>query len=205
MNITILDYGVGNIGSVHNALKHLGYSTHITSNPGDIDRSRVLVVPGQGAAGDAMAALQRHQLIQRLQSYIRSERPYIGICLGFQLLFDHTDEDGGVNGLGIFSGQVKRLSGPNLKVPQMGWNELLVNHDPLGLTLGLNHPITAYFANSYYALPSDRSIIFTETDYGVRFASAIQTQTVLGCQFHPEKSGQVGLHLLREFLKKHAH
>lgn len=204
MIISILDYGVGNVGSVQNALRYLGFNAAITSDASTIDRSDILVVPGQGAAGDAMAALQSKDLIQPIRHYIRSNRPYIGICLGFQLLFDHTDEDGGVDGLGIFSGQVKKFDPSIVKIPQMGWNELHITHDPHQLTRGLATPITAYFANSYYVIPDNPDIVFTTTHHGIQFTSAIQTPTVLGCQFHPEKSGDVGLHILKGFITHHA-
>jgi glutamine amidotransferase len=205
MKVTILDYGVGNLGSVRNALLCLGVEASVTSDARLIDSSELLVVPGQGAAGDAMAALKSHDLIEPLQLYIRAGRPYFGICLGYQLLFDSTEEDGGTEGLGIFSGQVKRFDSRETKVPQMGWNQLDVVNDPLGLTEGLDQPLFGYFANSYYVVPEDPSIVFTQTDYGAQFASAIQTPSVLGCQFHPEKSGEVGLHIIKEFLNRHAH
>ena len=205
MKVNILDYGVGNLGSVRNALRCLGVDASVTSDARLIDGADLLVVPGQGAAGDAMAALKSQGLVGPLQDYIRSGRPYLGICLGYQLLFDVTEEDGGTEGLGIFSGQVKRFGSREVKVPQMGWNQLDVVNDPLGLATGLDHPLFGYFANSYYAVPEDPSIVFTQTDYGARFASAIQTPTVLGCQFHPEKSGDVGLHIMKEFLNRHAH
>ncbi|NBV82942.1 imidazole glycerol phosphate synthase subunit HisH [bacterium] len=205
MTVTILDYGVGNLGSVRNALKFLGIEPVITADRDVIAATTVLVVPGQGAAGDAMAALRSQSLVPVVQDYIRSGRPYLGICLGFQLLFDVTEEDGGTQGLGIFGGQVKRFDSAVVKVPQMGWNQLDVVNDPLNLTVGLDQPLNGYFANSYYALPDDPSIVFTTTEYGVRFASSIQTSTVLGCQFHPEKSGPVGLHIMKEFLNRHAY
>lgn len=205
MKVNVLDYGVGNLGSVRNALRFLGVDASVTSDARLIDVADLLVVPGQGAAGDAMAALKSHGLVALLQDYIRSGRPYLGICLGYQLLFDITEEDGGTEGLGIFSGQVKRFGSREVKVPQMGWNQLNVVNDPLGLATGLGHPLFGYFANSYYVMPEDPTIVFTQTDYGTRFASAIQTPTVLGCQFHPEKSGDVGLHIIKEFLNRHAH
>ncbi len=205
MKVTILDYGVGNLGSVRNALLCLGVEASVTSDARLIDSSDLLVVPGQGAAGDAMAALKSHGLVAPIQDYIRSGRPYFGICLGYQLLFDFTEEDGGIHGLGLFSGQVKRFDSRDIKVPQMGWNQLDVVNDPLELASGLDQPLFGYFANSYYVEPEDPSIVFTQTDYGTRFASSIQTATVLGCQFHPEKSGAVGLHIIKEFLNRHAH
>lgn len=205
MNITILDYGVGNLGSVRNALERLGYRPTVTNDCDEIRTAEVLVVPGQGAAGEAMAALRQQHLIGPIRNFVASNRPYIGICLGFQLLFEFTEEDGGVDGLGIFKGRVKRFQSDQVKVPQMGWNELRVVHDPFGLSVSLPIPLFGYFANSYYVLPEDRRIVFTETDYGVTFASSIQTSTLFGCQFHPEKSGDVGLALLKGFLNRHAH
>lgn len=205
MTVIVLDYGVGNLGSVQNALESFGISTVVSRDAQAIASADVLVVPGQGAAGDAMAALRAHSLVEPVRDYIVAGRPYLGICLGYQLLFDETEEDGGVQGLGVFAGKVRRFDSSQVKVPQMGWNELTVVNDPLHLTQNGAQPLFGYFANSYYVLPEDPSIVFMESDYGVRFASAIQTHSVLGCQFHPEKSGDLGLHIMKEFMYRHAH
>lgn len=205
MTVIVLDYGVGNLGSVQNALESFGISTVVSRDAQVIASADVLVVPGQGAAGDAMAALRMHSLIEPVRDYILAGRPYLGICLGYQLLFDETEEDGGVQGLGVFAGKVRRFDSSQVKVPQMGWNELTVVNDPLHLTPNGDQPLFGYFANSYYVLPEDPSIVFMESDYGVRFASAIQTRSVLGCQFHPEKSGDLGLRIMKEFMYRHAH
>ncbi len=204
MTITILDYGVGNLGSVQKAIVHLGYPVTVTQDAATIADGSVLVVPGQGAAGDAMQLLRDRNLADPIRDYIRSGKPYLGICLGYQLLFDYSEEDGGQEALGIFAGQVRRFDSNQVKVPQMGWNQLTIMNDPHRLAAGLPYPSFAYFANSYYTDPEDSSIVFTETHYGRPFASSIQTNTVLGCQFHPEKSGDVGLHIIKEFLKRHA-
>lgn len=136
MKVHILDYGVGNLGSVRNALRFLGVDASVTNDASLVNSADLLVVPGQGAAGDAMAALKLHGLVGPIQAYIRSGRPYFGICLGYQLLFEFTEEDGGIEGLGIFKGQVKRFDSHQIKVPQMGWNQLAVVNDPLGLASG---------------------------------------------------------------------
>ncbi len=202
--VSILDYGVGNIGSVEKAIQHIGFTTTIASSVAHIQTAAILIVPGQGAAGDALQHLNIRNMIPEIQAHIASSKPYIGICLGFQLLFDSTEEDGGCPGLGIFEGTVKAFNPHQVKVPQMGWNTLSVQHDALQLFATIPAPIHAYFANSYYAVPTDESIVFTRTTHGISFVSAIQTPTVLGCQFHPEKSGETGLTLLKEFIRHHA-
>ncbi|NBV41494.1 imidazole glycerol phosphate synthase subunit HisH [bacterium] len=204
MGIAILDYEVGNLGSVENALRHLGFSPKIITDAQAIEASDILVVPGQGAAGDAMAVIRSRNLADPIRRHISLGKPYLGICLGYQLLFETSEEDGGQQCLGIFKGKVQRFSSPNIKLPQMGWNQLNIANDPTGLLNEIPNPIYAYFANSYYVVPESKEIVFTTTDYGTPFASSIQTKSVLGCQFHPEKSGEIGLTILRRFIEHHA-
>jgi imidazole glycerol-phosphate synthase subunit HisH len=190
MTITILDYGVGNLKSVQKAFEYLGESTLITNDPEDINCATKLVFPGQGACGQAMVYLKSKHLIQPVTQFIRRGRPFLGICLGFQLLFDCSEEDGGQETLGLISGQVKRFSEPNIKVPQMGWNVLNESGDYV------------YFVHSFYVTGVDSDIVTSTTTYGeTTFVSSICQDNMWGMQFHPEKSGDVGLRILADFVK----
>jgi imidazole glycerol-phosphate synthase subunit HisH len=201
--ISIIDYGVGNLRSVQRAIEACGYKAAIITTPEEAAAASVMIVPGQGAAGTAMTNLRERGLDTIIREHARS-KPYMGICLGFQLLYDYSEEDGGQECLGILPGRVVKIPDtPGLKIPQMGWNQLHVKHDAKGFFTGLSDPIYTYFANSYVVTPANDTQICTETTYGIPFASSVQTDTIFACQFHPEKSSTVGLGLLQRFLDLH--
>ena len=209
----IVDYGTGNIQSVHNALEHLGHSVTRTSNPADIQPCDVLIFPGQGAFGPAMQTLKNQHWVTPLQNYIASKRPFIGICLGFQLCFNASQESQNTQGLGVFPGTLQHFSstmpdptnpkGRPLSVPHMGWNTLTCQGQHPALQAVHNQHV--YFVHSYY-LPQTALTTFSNatsmctTTYGAPFVSALANDTQLITQFHPEKSGKVGLSLLKGFL-----
>ncbi len=199
--ITIVDYGVGNSTSVQKACEFLGASVRISSQKTDIEKADILIVPGQGACGQAMSQLKEKNLIDPIKAHIVNGKPFLGVCLGFQILFEFSDEDGGVPCLGVFPGRVEKFQLPHLKVPHMGWNTIDVqpqHSDAL-------HPLTTgqhvYFVHSFYVGTTEPENIATQTTYGIPFVSSVRKQNVWGTQFHPEKSGDVGLSYLSAFLK----
>jgi glutamine amidotransferase len=204
MVITILDYGVGNLHSVELAINRLGFKTTVSSDPAVIGNAHVLVIPGQGAFAQAVQNLKEKALFDLVIAHIQSKKPYLGICLGFQLLFERSEENGIHQGLGLFEGQIKLFPKLELKVPHMGWNQLQVTHDPNKLFDEFDHNPYVYFAHSYYLDTPEKEIVSTVTEYGMTFVSSIQTETIFATQFHPEKSGEVGLRVLQKFLDQHA-
>ena len=196
--ITVLDYGAGNVRSVINAIERLGESVKVTSRGEDILKAEKLVFPGVGAFGNMMAILGKHDLIEPLRAYLKKDRPFLGICLGMQALFEHSEESGGINGLGVFKGKVQRFD-TDLAVPHIGWNGI-VQRQPSRLFDGIE-PITKfYFVHSYHIVPEDPAVVLTTTDYDYSFASAVQSGNIAGTQYHPEKSGTAGLRLLKNFI-----
>lgn len=194
--IAIVDYGMGNLRSVQKAFQRVGYEAEITASPQRVLDASHVALPGVGAFGEAMANLERAGMVDVLRR-VAADRPFIGICLGQQLLFEESEEMGRHEGLGILAGKVARFSGP-LKVPHMGWNQIsIVRTSPL-LT-GVNDGDFVYFVHSYYVAPVDSSLILTRTDYGVSFASIVGRDRLFGIQFHPEKSQAVGLRMLANF------
>lgn len=196
--VTVLDYGAGNIRSVVNAIKKLGYEVTFVKGPSDIERAKKLIFPGVGAFGEIMRALKKMGVIEALRAYILSNRPFWGICLGLQVLFERSEESPEEEGLKIFKGVVRRFRG-NVSVPHMGWNGLKITKASR-LFEGLSGDEHVYFVHSYFVDPEDKGIILTKTDYGEEFVSAIQKGNVIGTQFHPEKSGSTGLTMLKNFL-----
>lgn len=198
--IAIVDYRAGNLASVARALRALGRRAEITDDPRVIERAEGLILPGVGAFAAGMANLTMLGLVEPIRAYIASGRPFLGICVGLQLLMEESEEgtaaDPRPKGLGIFPGRV-RLLPRTLKVPQIGWNRLRVRrpHPYLGDLDGEY----VYFVHSYYAEPEDPSLVVAETDYGLTFPAALGRENVLAVQFHPEKSGAVGLRLLSAF------
>ena len=198
--ITIVDYGMGNLRSVQKALQKVGAQAVISSDPADIDRADRLILPGVGAFGDGMDQLRARQLIGPLHRFVDSGKPFLGICLGQQMLFEWGQEDGGHAGLGILPGKVLRfrLEDPTLKVPHMGWNALnITKPDPM--LAGLKSGDCVYFVHSYYAAPVDPSIVAATADYGGPFCAAVRRGNLFATQFHPEKSQRVGLRILANF------
>jgi glutamine amidotransferase len=197
--IVIVDYGMANLRSVQKAFEKLGHAAQISGDPDQIAAAGKVVLPGVGAFGDAIARLREAGLVAPLVDHIRAGRPFLGICLGLQLLFSVSHEDGRHAGLDLFPGEVVRFPEvPGLKVPHMGWNQLLIRR-PAPLFRGLPEQSAVYFVHSYYPVPADPSIIAAETDYAGLFTSAIWYENVFATQFHPEKSQRVGLTMLRNF------
>jgi glutamine amidotransferase len=197
MFIAIIDYGMGNLSSVLKGLETTGSQARITTAPRDVDRAAGLVLPGVGAFADAMRHLRAAGLDEAIKRSIGAGKPFLGICLGLQLLFEASEEWGVSPGLGVFPGRVLRLP-PSVKVPHMGWNEVCFRR-PSPLFEGLADRTRFYFVHSFYVAPADPEIVLGETDYGLRFASAVGRENVFGIQFHPEKSSTLGLRVLRNF------
>ncbi len=199
--IGILDYGMANLRSVQKAFAHVGHDAQILSTPEDIRRCDRLVLPGVGAFADAVATIRAKSLDQPIREHIRCGKPFLGICLGLQMLFDVGYEDGEHAGLGIVSGKCVRFdvdATQGLKVPHMGWNQLDVKHAS-PILKGLPEGANVYFVHGYHVVPTDADVIATTTDYGRPFVSSIWRDNVVATQFHPEKSQTVGLTMLRNF------
>ncbi|MBI4343389.1 MAG: imidazole glycerol phosphate synthase subunit HisH [Candidatus Omnitrophica bacterium] len=206
--IIVVDYGMGNLRSVSKALEALGAEVRVSSDPQDVVRAQKLILPGVGAFGAAMRELQARRLVVPLIAAIAKGAPYLGICLGLQLLFETSEEDPGVRGLGVLAGTVKRFSAPALKVPHMGWNQVLRRQrtgnrgqGECPLLKSVPEGSFFYFVHSYYGEPADRSLVALETDYGGRFAAMVWRERLYATQFHPEKSQAVGLKLLENFVE----
>ena len=195
--LAIIDYRVGNLRSVYMAFKRLGCEAEIVSDPAGLCRASSVVLPGVGAFGDAMSSLEALGLIKPIRDVLRAGMPFLGICLGMQLLFEVSEEQGEYHGLGILPGRVKRFP-PPLVVPQMGWNQL---HQVQPSLLWRNVPDQSYmyFVHSYYVQPGDESDIIGTTEYGITYASAVAHGNIYAIQFHPEKSQDVGETILRNF------
>ncbi len=197
--IAIIDYGAGNIRSIEKALEHVGASVQVTDEPGVIKKAQAIVLPGVGSGGAAMSRMTERGLDDAIREATQLGKPFLGICLGMQLLADH-HEEGEVDGLSLFPGEVRRIPhGP--KIPHMGWNQVKPLHTALAVFDDIPQDAYFYFAHSYYVEPQDSNGVAAVTEYGSTFCSAIVTEQVWGTQFHPEKSGSVGLQLLSNFLK----
>lgn len=197
--ICIVDYGMANLRSVQKAFEKVGHPAEITSDPNRVAEAEHLVLPGVGAFRDAIALLRDSGLAVPIVEHIRAGKPFLGICLGLQLLFTKSYEDGEYRGLNLFPGEVVRFQDqPGLKVPHMGWNSLHIRQ-PAPVLSDTPDGSAVYFTHSYHAVPKDPSIIATVTDYPTPFVSAIAHENVFATQFHPEKSQRVGLAMLRRF------
>lgn len=197
--IAIIDYGMGNLRSVQKAFEHVGQAAVVTDRPDEVAAADKVVLPGVGAFEDAIAELRRRNLVEPALAAIASGKPFLGICLGLQLLFDVSYENGTHQGLGVIPGKVVRFELPDeYTVPHMGWNGLLMRHRP-PLLAGLAEGTHVYFVHSYYVVPEDPAVIATETDYGGPFCSMIWRDNVFATQFHPEKSQADGLRILQNF------
>jgi len=200
MNIILIDYGIGNLRSVRKALEQVGAKVVQTSHPEKIISAEKVVLPGVGAFKDGMMGLEQRGLIPIINEVVERQTPLLGICLGMQLFFDHSSEMGNTPGLGFISGVVQEFSMEDLKIPQTGWNQLnLATSSPL--LMGVDEGSYVYFNHSYYCEPANSSLAIATTDYGLNYASAIQSGSIYGVQFHPEKSQDVGLKILRNFLE----
>lgn len=198
--IGIIDYGAGNLRSVANAIHALGIEPRLVSSPADFEGLTHLVLPGVGSFGDCMGELDRRGLTGPIRDWVAAGKPYFGICLGYQILFDESVETSGVAGLGIFRGKVRRFVEDGRKIPHMGWNAARPTDPADPLWAGLGDSPYFYFVHSYFPEPADPTIVAMTTEYGDTFASAIRSGAVLATQFHPEKSQQAGLRLLANFL-----
>ncbi|HYT89076.1 MAG TPA: imidazole glycerol phosphate synthase subunit HisH [Gemmataceae bacterium] len=197
--IVIVDYGMANLRSVQKAFEKVGHAAEITGDPNRLGDADKLVLPGVGAFRDAIRRLREADLAGPIIEHIRAGRPFLGICLGLQLLFTTSYEDGEYRGLDLFPGEVVRFQNlPGLKVPHMGWNQLRLRK-PAALLRELPPEPAVYFVHSYYVVPKDASVIATETDYPTPFTSMIWHENVFATQFHPEKSQRVGLAMLHKF------
>jgi imidazole glycerol-phosphate synthase subunit HisH len=198
--IAIIDYGMGNLRSVQKAFERLGHAAEVTGDAERITRAPGVVLPGVGAFAACMTNLAAAGLVEPVKQVIRAGRPFLGICLGMQLLFDESEEFGPVAGLGILPGRVVRFAAdPDRKVPHMGWNSVRIVRRAPELA-GIEDGAYVYFVHSYYPVPRDTDVIATTTPYGGEFASSVVRDNVFACQFHPEKSQQVGLRLLDNFV-----
>lgn len=197
--LAIIDYEMGNLRSVQKALERVGHAATITSDPAVLADADKIVLPGVGAFRDAIAALRDRKLIEPIRAAVEGGKPFLGICLGLQLLFDKSYEDGEHQGLGIIPGQVLRFGVPReYKVPHMGWNQVRFQRRP-PLFDGVPDGSHFYFVHSYYVVPKDSEVIATQTEYARDFCSSIWRDNLTAVQFHPEKSQAVGLRVLKNF------
>jgi glutamine amidotransferase len=199
MVTAIIDYGAGNIHSIEKALEYVGATVQVTDDPHVVAKAAAIVLPGVGSGGAAMARIAERGLDEAIRQATQQGKPFLGICLGMQLLADHHAE-GEVDGLRLFRGEVRRIPhGP--KIPHMGWNQVTPLHADLPIFAGIPPNAYFYFAHSYYVEPQDSQGVAAVTDYGSPYCSVIATEQVWGTQFHPEKSGTAGLQLLRNFVR----
>jgi glutamine amidotransferase len=201
--IALIDYGSGNLRSVHKALLKVGADVRLAQRPDELADADAVVLPGVGAFDDCLQALERQALLQATREFINSGRPFLGICVGYQALFEKSEEfNSCAAGLGVFKGKVVRFAGENgLKVPQIGWNQLEIARTDCPLFKGIPSGSYVYFVHSFFPKPVDGSVVATRTDYGETFASSVWKDNVYATQFHPEKSQKVGLQLMRNFVE----
>ena len=199
MKVVVVDYGAGNLHSVSRAVVNAGTRPLVTSNPAYVEDAEALIVPGVGAAADTMANLRRSGFVEPIREYIASGRPFLGVCMGQQALFDVSEEGGEHECLGILPGRVVRFSS-GLKVPHMGWNQVQIVR-PHPIFEGIADGSYFYFVHSYYPQPQSEDVVIGRTEYGVTFGSVIARDNIVATQFHPEKSGEAGLRMYANFLK----
>lgn len=199
--IGLIDYGAGNLHSAHNALVKLDIPCRLIKGPEDLADVDRLVLPGVGACVDCVNQLKVQGLWEPLRDWINEDRPYLGICIGYQILFDHSEEFEGADGLGVLAGQVQRFPPSDLKVPHMGWNALTLTDPGDPLWRGFPEEPYVYFVHSYYPTPDDESVVSAWCEYGVRFAAAVRRGRLVATQFHPEKSQAIGLRLMENFAR----
>ena len=201
--IAVIDYGVGNLFSVEKALAALGAEVRVTSDAAEIAAADKIVLPGVGAFGDCMKNLTATGLIPTIRACVAKGTPLLGICVGLQILFEGSEESPGVAGLGLLKGMVRKIQAPGLKVPHMGWNSLIITEPRQSVDLfkELSVKPYVYFVHSYHAVPADRSIITSATVYGELLTASVAAGNIQATQFHPEKSGDVGLTILKNFIE----
>jgi glutamine amidotransferase len=205
--IALLDYGSGNLRSAQKALLKVGADVRVVKSPREIGDARAMVLPGVGAFDDCINALRKQELLEAARDFIQTGRPFLGICVGYQALFERSDEfNSCAAGLGVFQGIVIRFSEKHgLKIPQIGWNQLEMVKTDCPLYRGIAAGSYVYFVHSFYPQPVDQSIVATRTEYGDTFASSVWRDNVFATQFHPEKSQNVGLQLLKNFVELARH
>ncbi len=200
--IALLDYGSGNLRSVHKSLLQVGADVRRVSHPEEIGDAAALVLPGVGAFDDCIGALRKGAMLEAARDFIRTGKPFLGICVGYQALFERSEEfNSCAAGLGVFKGSVVRFTErPGLKIPQIGWNQLEIVRPDCPLYRGIPNGSHVYFVHSFYPQPAEEGIVATRTDYGDTFASSVWRDNVFATQFHPEKSQKIGLQLLKNFV-----
>jgi glutamine amidotransferase len=201
--IALLDYGSGNLRSVEKALRKAGADVRVAKSPAEIGDAHGMVLPGVGAFDDCIHALQKQHLLEAAKNFIERGRPFLGICVGYQALFEKSEEfNSCAAGLGVFKGRVVKFSEKNgLKIPQIGWNQIQITRRDCPLYRGIENGSYVYFVHSFYPQPADAAIVATRTDYGDNFVSSIWRDNVFATQFHPEKSQRIGLQLLKNFVE----
>lgn len=200
MRVALVDYGVGNLRSVMKALETTGAEVILTDDPAVVLSADKVVLPGVGAFSDGMDGMQKRGLVDAVHKIVERQIPLLGICLGMQLFFDKSSEMGESRGLGLIPGTVEQFACEGLKIPHTGWNQLHINHT-CAMFSELQQDSYVYFNHSYYCAPDDPAVNAAETDYGIRFISAVQSGSIYGVQFHPEKSQGVGLSILKNFVE----
>lgn len=200
--IAIIDYDAGNVKSVEKAIGYLGYDCVLTRDPNVIASADKLILPGVGAFGDCMERLNSYGLTQLIRKLVLEERkPFLGICLGLQLMFESSEEAAGVEGLALLKGKIKRIpDGENIKIPHMGWNSLSFPRESR-LFRGIKEDAYVYFVHSFYLEAEDVSCVAATTEYSTTIHAAVEKDNIFGCQFHPEKSSEVGLAIIKNFLE----
>ncbi len=199
--VAIIDYDAGNLANVERALRHLGADCRITREQEELKNADHLVLPGVGSFGDAMEKLKRYRLTEPIRQAVEDGKPLLGICLGLQLLFESSEESPGVPGLGLLPGRIARLPGKEgLKIPHIGWNSLSIRENSC-LFAGIPQEAYVYFVHSYYLQAERPEDVAATAEYGAVFHAAVEHKTLCACQFHPEKSGEIGLQILKNFLE----
>ncbi len=201
--IAIIDYGVGNLFSVEKAVAFLQAEAKVTSLENDIREADKVILPGVGAFGDCMHNLEATGLIPAIRDIVREGKPLLGICVGLQILFEDSEESPGAHGLGLLAGSVRKIHAQDLKIPHMGWNSIEIKKpkQQYDIFQGLTEKPYVYFVHSYHAVPADPSVVTATTTYGEQLTAAVQKGNLIATQFHPEKSGDVGLRILKNFLE----
>lgn len=198
--ITIINYGLGNLHSVQKAVANVGGEAVVTDDDQEIIGAEKVILPGVGAFADGMKGLESRGLVSVVQEVAAQGKPLLGICLGMQLLFEESEEQGRYQGLGLLAGKVVQFKHPGVKVPQIGWNQVQVSKSS-DLMDGIQDGDYFYFNHGYYCIPADADDVLTMTEYGVSFASSVERELIIGMQFHPEKSQQRGLQVLKNFVE----